>query len=178
MKGLVLALLWFVIFLAATVILLRVGPGRKPFRMFLAAFAATLPLYALSHFCTPPDLYVLPDRMREGCAAVDFAYGLGVYALLVHNFWDFVYAGPMGFSAGLMVDLECAGETGRTTDDLIAYFNAGEGTDRIFGRRIPNLIAGGYLLEEGGALTLTNKGRLIAAMTRILKKLICAGEGG
>lgn len=178
MKGLILALLWFVLFLAAAVFLLRLRRRIKPFKVFLALFGATIPPYVYFYHVTPPDLCFLPKGLIEPCAMADFLYGLGVYALLFHNFWDFIYAGPMGFSAGLMVELEHSGGLGLSTDTIIACFESEGGGDKIFGRRMPNLLRGGYIVMNGDRVRLTRKGRGIAAVTLFLKKLICAGEGG
>lgn len=109
---------------------------------------------------------------------MDFFYGLVVYTLLFHNFWDFVYAAPMGLSAGFMVELERAGERRLSTQQLITYFKGEGEMDRVFGRRIPNLIQGRYIVMEGNLIRLTKKGRIIAGLVLLLKRFICAGEGG
>lgn len=178
MKGLILALVWLLLFCAVTMCALRTRRWEKPFKVFLVIFGATLPLYWLSYRLTPPDLWLLPPGAAESCGWVDFWYGLLVYALLFHNFWDFVYAGPMGFSAGLMVELERAGEEGLSREELIDYFRGESGMDRIFGRRLPNLVEGRYIVVRDGKMVLTGKGRAVAALTAFLKNLLSAGEGG
>ncbi|MDP8247436.1 MAG: hypothetical protein P9M00_04815 [Candidatus Tritonobacter lacicola] len=178
MKGLILTLIWFVIFLTVTIVILRLRRRKKPFKFFMAVFIGTLPLFIFSYLMTPTDLYFLPSSFVEPCAIVDFLYGLVVYVLLFHNFWDFVYAGPMGFSAGLLVELERVGGRGGSTEELIAYFRRDGQVDKIFGRRIPNLLHGGYIAMDNEVVRLTRKGRVMANLTCFLKRLVCAGEGG
>ena len=178
MKGLIFALLWFIIFLTITFPILRAKRWKKPFKLFLTVFIATIPPYMFFYRITPQDLYFLPRNLLEPCTVIDFLYGLGIYTLLFHSFWDLIYAGPMGFSAGLMVELEQAGQDGLSTHQLIFYFKREDRTDSIFGRRIPNLIRGGYIIMEEDSIVLTRKGRLISKITLFLKNLICAGEGG
>ena len=77
-----------------------------------------------------------------------------------------------------MVELEKAGDTGLSMEELTAYFRGEAGADKIFGRRIPNLLQGGYIVKRDEIISLTRRGRNVARITLFLKRLVCAGEGG
>jgi len=179
MKGIVLAMASFGLFALLAIILLRTRPWEKQYRALLLAFPFGAFAYACGYAFTPPDLGCLGARWLEPSRGVDVAMGLAVYLMLFHCFWDFIYAVAVtGFSVGLMVKIERSMPSGATTDELVGSYVMAEGRDCVFSRRIPNLLRGGYIREEGKALRLTPRGRAMACVVHALQRLLNIGQGG
>ena len=98
--------------------------------------------------------------------------------LLCLTFWNGFYSLLWGFSGGLVFDLYNDPEL-RHADRLIrSYERDASGNDRIMARRLPNLVAGGYIAVADDMLQLRRKGRLIAIGTLAAFKVFSLGMGG
>jgi hypothetical protein len=172
MKGLVLASLAFLLLVAGSAVALRVYRGNKEFKIFLGAFAAAVAGYAMAFPLTPYDLGFLPTAWLEPAAVVDFSNGLLVLALAFHGFWCFAYFACLSPSMGVMVELRARGERGISAEEALAMQGREEPVNLIFQRRLPKLVQGGYVREEGGAYRLLPRGGRIAALGAFLKRLI------
>jgi len=179
MKGIIIALLGFLSVLLASSLLLRARSWERHFIALLLAFAVGLLAYVWIYFKTPYDLYWLPAGCLEPSRIVDFLNGVLFFCLMFHFFWDFVYAFALtGFSTGILVNVALEGERGIALERLIARYLDCSGGDRIFSRRIPNLIRGGYLRQDGEVIVLTWKGRLLGIVVLAVKSLLNVREGG
>jgi hypothetical protein len=172
MKGLVLASLAFLLLVAGSAVALRVYRGNKEFKVFLGVFAAAVAGYAIAFPLTPHDLGFLPVAWLEPATAVDFWNGLLVLALVFHGFWCFAYFACLSPSMGVMVELRARGERGISVEEALAMQGREEPVNLIFQRRLPKLVQGGYVREEGGAYWLLPRGGRIAALGAFLKRLI------
>jgi len=114
--------------------------------------------------------------------------GLGLLAclllqmLLCFTMWNSFYSLLWGFSGGLVHDL-FNDPSVRQVERLISLYdgrsNPGrKGLDRILARRLPNLVAGGYIDFDDRVLRLRPKGRLIAVGTWCSVKCFSLGMGG
>ena len=172
MKGLVLAALAVALLVAGSAVALRLYRGNKEFKVFLGAFAAAVAGYATAFAVTPPDLGVLPAAWLEAAAWVDFANGLLVLALVFHGFWCFAYFACLSPSMGVMVELRARADRGISEAEALALQGREEPVNLIFQRRLPKLVQGGYVVEEGGTYRLLPRGARVAALGAFLKWLI------
>jgi len=111
---------------------------------------------------------------------LDATYGLVVFYLNCHSFIDTLYGTCGGFSVALLMSIYKAPGHTATAGDLLAKFKMPDGTDRIFGWRVPHLESRGYLHKnpQDGRYTLTPRGHAIAVITRFLKRAMNLGKGG
>jgi hypothetical protein len=172
MKGLVLASLAFLLLVAGSAVALRLYRGNKEFKVFLGAFVAAAAGYVVAFPLTPPDLGFLPAGWLEPAAAVDFWNGLLVLALVFHGFWCFAYFACLSPSMGVMVELRARAARGISAEEALAMHGREQPVNLIFQRRLPKLVQGGYVREEGGAYRLLPRGGRIAALGAFLKRLI------
>jgi hypothetical protein len=155
-------------FLLALVTVRTLQP-RQPRLFFLAYGTALLALTAYVQLRIWPLATIVDGFGLLGC--------LLLQALMCLTMWNTFYSLLWGFSGGLMHDLynhEQLRDVGR----LVRSYR-GEGTiDRILGRRLPNLEAGGYVELKDHELHLRRKGRVIALGTLAAFKLFSLGMGG
>src|SRR4030095_920168 len=164
MKGLALASLAFLLLVVGSAITLRFYRGNKEVKVFLGAFGAAVLGYAAAFPLTPPDLGVLPVGWLEAVPAVDFWNGLLMLALVFHGFWCFAYFACLSPSMGVMVELRARGHRGISVAEALAMQGREKPVNLIFQRRLPKLIAGGYINQEGGAYRLLPPGGRVAAL--------------
>ena len=103
---------------------------------------------------------------------VDFWNGLLVLALVFHGFWCFAYFACLSPSMGVMVELRARERGGISAEEALAMHGREQPVNLIFQRRLPKLVQGGYVREEGGAYRLLPRGGRIAALGAFLKRLI------
>jgi hypothetical protein len=58
--------------------------------------------------------------------------------------------------------------------EALALHGGGAPVNLIFQRRLPKLVRGGYVREDGGAYRLLSRGGRVAALGSFLKRLINA----
>lgn len=174
MKGLVLAGLTLALLVVGTAIALVFYRGGKEFKVFLGGFAAAVTIYAVAFRLLPPDLGILPGSWLETDRAVDFGNGLLVLSLVFHGYWTFCYFACVSPSMSVLVALRARGRRGMTAAEALAIHGGGEPVNLIFQRRLPKLLQGGYVREEGGAYRLLSRGGRVAALGSFLKRLINA----
>jgi hypothetical protein len=172
MKGLTLAAAAFLLLVIGSALALRVYRGNKEFKVFLGAFASAVLGYAAAFPLTPPDLGFLPAGWLEPAASVDFANGLLVLALVFHGFWCVAYFTGVSPSMGVMIELRERGERGISAEEALAMHSNQQSMNLIFQRRLPKLVQGGYVRDEGGVYRLLPRGGRIAALGAFLKRLI------
>lgn len=172
MKGLTLAAAAFLLLVFGSALALRVYRGNKEFKVFLGAFAGAVIAYAAAFPLTPPDLGFLPAAWLEPAVSVDFGNGLLVLALVFHGFWCVAYFTGVSPSMGVMIELRERGERGISVEEALAMHSHEQPMNLIFQRRLPKLVQGGYVSDEGGVYRLLPRGGRIAAFGAFLKRLI------
>ena len=177
MRGLALAALAFALLVAGSVTALHVYRGGKEFKVFLAAFAGSVVLYAGAFSLLPADLGFLPVSWQETSPVVDFWNGLLILALVFHGYWSFCYFACVSPSMSVLVDPRVRGREGMSPGEALAMQGSDGPVNLIFQRRLPKLIRGGYVREEAGAYRLLSRGARVAALGSFLKKLINAQVG-
>lgn len=180
MKGVILSLVtlaFYGLVVMAGAHLLR--PKRHT-ALFAAALLISTPSYFVLYWITPADLWFLPQAWTCSIAWLELLYGFVVFGLNVHSVVDTVIAGCSGFSVSLLVAILETPDRQATTGHLIAQFKPADGSDLIYGWRVPHLAQRGYIRVEPstGNCVLTAKGRFVARVARFLKRLMNLGAGG
>jgi hypothetical protein len=170
MLRLLVPLAGIVAFFLLSLLTVRTIKPRQP-RIFFLVYAALLLITAAYAYVRIWPLETMDDE-------VGLISCLLLQGLMCLTMWNSFYSLLWGFSGGLMHDLY--NDPGlRHVDRLIASYEAGDkGLDRILGRRLPNLTAGGYLDLRDDTLRLRWKGRLIAVGTLAAFKVFSLGMGG
>ncbi len=146
--------------------------------MFLGAFAGAVALYAAAFGLLPPDLGFIPASWSETAPVVDFANGLVLMILIFHGYWTFAYFACLSPSMTVIVSLVGRDAAkGLTADEALVLHGGEEPLDLIFRRRVPKLLSGGYVQETAGSYRLLPRGERVAALGRVLKRLINARLG-
>jgi hypothetical protein len=180
MKGLILSGGLFVLYVLGTAVVSHVAKFERHSRLFLPATALALPLFVAAYLLSPRDLGFLPPEWCAHRTWLDLLLGLAVFILNIHNYGDWFFGFNGGFSTSMMLLLLSGGAKGTTADELIAEYHDAEGRDKIHGWRIPRLVETGYLALDSatGKYSLTAKGRKLAKVTRLLKRILNLGRGG
>jgi hypothetical protein len=164
-----LPLAGIVAFCVLSLVTVRLVRPAQP-RRFFSAYGLALLLIAAYVYVRVWPLESLDDG--AGLLACLFAQ-----ALVCLTMWNFFYSVLWGFSGGLMHDLYNEPDL-RHVERLIRSYDRQDGLDRILGRRLPNLAAGGYIDLNEGMLHLRPKGRAIARGTLAAFKVFSLGMGG
>jgi hypothetical protein len=180
MKGLLLSLAVFALYVVSTAVVSHVVRFERHSKLFLPALAVWLPIYVVFYFLTPRTLGILPDNWIATYPTIDVLYGAFVLILNAHSYMDFFFGFNGGFSTSLMARLMRAGPTGLHFDEVTAGYRLPNGSDKIMAWRLPRLVETGYLVID--PLTqqcwLTAKGRLVARIGQLCKQLLGIGKGG
>jgi hypothetical protein len=180
MKGLVLSAVVFLAYVVLTAAVSHFGQFARHSRLFVPAALVALPLFCVAYLLTPPDLGFLPVAWRAAHSWLDLALGVSVLCFNIHSYIDWFFGFNGGFSSSMMLLLDSADAKGTTAHELIAKYHDAEGRDKIHGWRIPRLVETGYLRLDPatGRYALTEKGRRLAIVTRLLKRVLNLGRGG
>jgi hypothetical protein len=180
MKGLILSVAALVLYGLLTMVAAHVLRPRRHLKLFVFAMPVGVVAYLLLYWLTPADLYFLPGGWICTNQRLDLLYGLVVFLFNCHSFICAVFVACSGFSVSLLVAIHRAGTQLLSTEDLVAMFRTADGSDRIYGWRVPHLVQRGYLRKdpESGSYTLTPKGRIIARIACYLKRMMNLKSGG
>jgi hypothetical protein len=180
MKGLIVSLAIFVLYVISTMLLAHVLKPKRHSKLFFPAAAAWSPVYFLVYFLTPADLGFLAPAWMAKPLWLDAVYGYVVFLLNAHSYIDFFFGFNGGFSMSLMLELLRSGERGLATANLVGRYRRADGVDTIYGWRLPRLAETGYIAmdPQSGVCRLTGKGRAVARLTWLLKRILNLGAGG
>jgi hypothetical protein len=179
-KGLLISVIAFVCYVLSTMVVSHVVRPKGHLKTFALTLVAWTPLYFALYALTPRNVYILPEAWLSPITWLDAVYGFFIFVLNSHSYMDTFFAFNGGFSMSLMHAILTAGDQGMTAEELVAGFIGPDGVDKIYGRRIPNLEKMGCIRfdRETGLCHLTGKGRTIAKVDVMLKRLLNLGAGG
>lgn len=174
LKGLVLALAGFFLFLVLHVLLFRL---RVPQRRFMALVRLALLLglgLAIVHRTTPQDLGILPHAYTVAGWAIDLLNGLLVYGFLFIGYCMFYFLVDRGFSGRIMIEIESSPNRRLRQQDIAARYSI----EMVLQRRLNEMLEIGRIMEKDGRYCNTDKGRSATAMFSFAKRFLQLGEGG
>jgi hypothetical protein len=157
------------VFFAASWITVRVFQPREPRRFFL--------LYALLLVVTTSATYVWLWPLVRTDDVIGLICCVLLQTLVCLTMWNAFYSLLWGFSGSMMYDIY-TNERLRNREQLVRSYQGDAGLDRIFARRLPNLVRGGWIQMSDATLQLTTKGRLMAIGTLAAFKVFSLGMGG
>jgi hypothetical protein len=157
------------VFFLLSLVTVRLLRPADPKRFFLG--------YATALLVAAAYVYLRIWPLESMTALAGLACCLLLQALICLTMWNSFYSLLWGFSGGLMHDLYNDEEL-RNMDRLVRSYQGVGGFDRILARRLPNLVAGGYIELREQTLRLRWKGRVIALGTLAAFKTFSLGMGG
>jgi len=174
LKGLVLAIGFFVLFLVIHVLLFRLRVPERRFRaMVRIAFALGLVLVA-AHRATSSEMGVLPPAYTTAGWAVDLLNSLLVYTFLFVGYSMFYFLIDRGFSGRIMIEIEADPNNRLRQSEIAARYSI----EMVLRRRLNEMLEIGRITETGGCYRNTEKGRSAATMFAFVKRFLQLGEGG
>lgn len=180
MKGLALSLALFVGYVLMTMLLAHALRPQRHLKLFGLSLLAFTLLYFLLYELTPGNAFILPAEWLSAKRWLDMTLGCIILLLNGHSYVDFFYGLNGGFSASLLLEIRRTEGHGASTEDLVRHYFRADGSDKIYGARLPDLEVGGYLRRDPQSelYQLTPKGLAIARLTWFLKRLLNLGAGG
>lgn len=179
MKGILLSLFVFILFILSSIIYLKAYRGKKYYRVFLAEAPFMFLLYLFLFRSLPDHLYFLAEPWVEPSALVDFWNGTFILGVLFFLFWDTMYAAFLtGFASEVLVRLFYERTHGLSLEALVGGFGGKEKIDHILSWRLPSLLKNRYIVADGEHYRLTSRGRAVARFALFLKQIFHLEEGG
>jgi len=171
-KGLILAGICLGCLVGGAAAALRGYRGDQEYKVLLGALAGAFLLYTALFAALPADLGFLPRGAVEPAASVDFWNGALVLALVFHGIWTFTYMAWTGPTIRVLRALARARDRGLTMREILGEFESGGQVNALLRRRLPKLVGGGYLREEGGVYTLLPRGRAAGGIAARVKRAL------
>lgn len=176
MKGLLVSLLLFVLFVPLAALLSHLFRVKRHGKLLFPMMALSAPVFFGVYALLPDDLGFLPPEWQATHAWVDALTGTIILVLNIHNFIDYFFAFNGGFSTSLMLLLH---KRPRTSEELIAEYRGADGLDKIYGWRIPFLVKKGYVtVGPDHVIRLTARGDRAARIGLFAKRFLNLGKGG
>ena len=138
-------------------------------------------LYIVVFWITPQNLYFLPAGWIGEPGWLDAISGLVILILNCLSYINWFFGFNGGFSMSLLLELWRTANQGLSTEELVRrYVLTNAGIDKILGWRVPRLEETGYIIKDPqtGVFQLTPKGRIVAWLTLISKRMLNLGAGG
>lgn len=174
LKGLVLAMGGFLLFLVAHALLFRLAMPRLRFKAMVRIALVTGILLLALYPLTPPDLGFLPSRYTGAGWAVDLLNSLLVFTFLFVGYCMFYFLVDRGFSGRMMIEIEASPERRLRAQDIAARYSL----EMVLLRRLGEMVEIGRVIERDGRYVNTAKGRAAAGLFARVKRFLQLGEGG
>jgi hypothetical protein len=180
MKGLIISFLVFLFYIVSTALLSHLLKLERHSKLFINVAIVAILFYAGLFLKTPSNLWFLSLEWQATYTIVDFFLGTLILVLNIHSYIDCFFGFNGGFSTSLVLLLYHAGFKGMSQKEILGFYHLSDGTDKIYGWRLPSLLQSGYLFidKENCVCNLSSKGRMIAKLSIILKKILNLGKGG
>jgi hypothetical protein len=180
MKGLIISLLTFVLYIIITALLAHTFKPRHIGKLFFPSVVWWSPIYFVLYYLTPSNVYFLPESWLTSMTWLDVSYGYVVYLLNCHSYIDFFFGFNGGFSMSLMFEIFRAPGQRLKKEILVKKYYTDEGLDKIYSWRLPHLLNANCIVmnDRGDCCKLTDRGRRIAIITKGLKRFLNLSEGG
>jgi len=180
MKGLLVSLAVFLLYVISVAIYAHVFRQERFSRLFFSAFAVWTPAYFIAYYLTPEDLYFLSKPWIAKPGWLDVSYGYAVLCLNFHSFIDFFFAVNGGFSMCLMRELLRVDACGLSTSEILEMFHQAGDMNKIYGWRLPRLVETGYVRQDRttSKYVLTMKGIWAAKVVLYLNRILSLSKGG
>jgi len=169
LKGILIALFCFILFLLIHVVIFHNRPIKKRFHTMVMIFYSLFPIYILIYFLTPGFL-----TQSISSIIVGFLNGIVIYVLLFLGYFGFYFIIDRSISVRIMIELENSPEKQLTFEQIKEVYSM----DDMLSRRLKHMVGSNYIIENSGYYKNTRKGRYEARLFRFLKEYLKLGRGG
>jgi len=174
LKGLVMAVAGFGLFLVAHVAIFRLIELERRFRAMVRIMMAVGCTLLIVHLMTMPDLGFLPHEYTTAGWAVDLLNGLLAYGFLFIGYSMFYFLVDRGFSARMMIEIESSPKRRLQACDIAARYSL----EMVLQRRLTEMLEIGRIVRRDSRYCNTGKGRVAAIMFAFVKRFLQLGKGG
>jgi hypothetical protein len=170
--GLLAGLLWFALFFAAHLAVIRWARSELKARINQRLFLAALAGIAVSLW--PASAVLHHSALAHGGLIMAVICGILSYVGLFVLYMPFYYTVVASLSVRTIVMLHRRPDGRMSTVDLREEFVS----RRLVGQRLATMVANGFLIDLGGGYALSPKGRLTATVFSWIKGFWRLGTGG
>jgi len=174
LKGIVLAVGAFALFLPVHVVLLRTVRPHARFKAMMRLHGALALAILIVYAATPPDLVPLPRGWGAGGPVIGALNALAVHWFLFMGYSMFYFLVDRGFSLRIMIEVDRAPGGALTREGVAAVYPP----ESVVRRRLDEMVEIGRLVRAGDRYRLTPRGRVDARMFAWLKSFLQFGPGG
>lgn len=169
LKGILIALFCFILFLLIHVVLFHNRPIKKHFYTLVIIFSSLIPVYVLIYFLTP-------DFLTDSASStvVSFLNGIAIYIFLFFGYGHFYFLVARSLSVRMMIELENSPEKQLTFEQMKEVYNP----DDLVWKRLEQMVNANYITKNSGYYKNTRKGRYEARICKFLKEFLQLGPGG
>lgn len=174
LKGIVLALVAFTLFLPLHIVMLRLVRPHARFKTMMGLHALLSASLLGVYASTPADLGVLPDELATGGAVIGALNAIIVHWFLFMGYSMFYFLIDRGFSLRVMIEIQKAAGGAMTHAQVAVAYPP----ESVIRRRLDEMVEIGRLTKDGERYRLTARGRLDARMFAFVKDFFHFGPGG
>lgn len=182
LKGFVIGILCFFLFLSLHVIIFHKCKIKLRFLALCRIFYALLPVYVILYMLIPADsLSIMPADLRITSTVVlgvskmfNFLLGIFVYLFLFFGYCQFYFIIDRSISVRFMIEIDNSPQKALSLEELKKIYTQ----DYIFLRRLEHMVENGYLEFKNGKYINTRRGVMEAKLFKFLKEILHLGTGG
>jgi len=174
LKGIVLGLTCFLVFLAVHVAVFRLRAPARRFDAMVRLHWLLIPVLALAHVLTPPDLGILPAHAVGAGWLLDLINGVIVYDFLFVGYSMLYFLIDRGFSARILIEIARSPGGALTQEQVEAVYAPGQ----IVGRRLGDLFDMKSVTRTGERFQIARPGLRQARVFTGVKAFFNLGPGG
>jgi hypothetical protein len=174
LKGIVLGLITFCVFLATHVAIFRLRPPDRRFDAMVRLHWLLVPVLGAAYVVTPTDLGALPAGLTGAGWVLDLVNGIIVYDFLFVGYSMFYFLVDRGFSARILIEIARAPGGALTQEQVEAVYSP----EQIVRRRLGDLRDMGSVREEGDRFRVVPSGLRQARLFSFVKEFFNLGPGG
>ncbi len=176
MKAILLAGALGAVFLVGMTLTLRAVQVKRPAVFLVKAWAACVPLLAVTYLLTPSDLWILPDALLDDPPWFGLVFCVGLwFAGFFGGILQLYNLTERGMSLRMLVDIAQHTGQGMTAQEVMRNYSEGQGIAWMYQKRLDGLLEGGLVKIENGAIVNERGGRRIATVFRRLRRLLRLG---
>lgn len=174
LKGIILGLISFVVFLVVHVAVFRLRAPARRFDAMVRVHWLLVPVLAAAYLLTPEDLGVLPAGTIGAGWVLDLVNGVIVYGFLFVGYSMFYFLVDRGFSVRLLIEIERAPGAALTQEQVEAVY----APEQIVGRRLGDLLDMKSVTKVGERFRIAPPGSRQARLFSFMKSFFNLGPGG
>ncbi len=174
MRGLLAALLTFLIYLAVHALLFRFVVIRRKFSVMTWLWLGGYLMYVPAFLLLPDDAAYLPALLSAPADTVTWINGALVYWFLTSGYYQFFNMADNSVGVRSLIEFSRVPDRGLSLAELKAHYSY----DVMLGRRMERLVVAGFLSKDGERYSCLPKGRLAAKFMAGLKNFLNISPGG